>query len=50
MFKLTVRLSEGLVEKAKIRAIKERTTLQDIVTAALEAYLKTPIKREGDGR
>lgn len=50
MLKLTVRLPENLVEKAKIRAVKERTTLQDVVTVALEAYLKTPLKREKEGR
>lgn len=50
MLKLTVRLPEKLVEKAKIRAVKERTTLQDMVTVALEAYLKTPLKREEEGR
>jgi predicted DNA binding CopG/RHH family protein len=50
MLKLTVRLPESLVEKAKIRAVKERTTLQDMVTLALETYLKTPLKREGVGR
>lgn len=50
MVKVTVRLPENLVEKAKIRAVKERTTLQEMVAAALETYLKTPLKREGEGR
>ena len=43
-----MRLPENLLERAKIRAVKEKRTLQDITTAALEAYLKTPLVREGD--
>jgi len=46
--KTTLRLPENLLERAKIRAVKEKRTLQDITTAALEAYLKTPLVREGD--
>jgi len=42
MFKLTVRLPNSLIEKAKIRAVKDRRTLQDLVSDALEAYLKSP--------
>jgi predicted DNA binding CopG/RHH family protein len=42
MFKLTVRLPESLIENAKIRAVKERTTLQEMVAEALAAYLKAP--------
>jgi hypothetical protein len=48
MSKTTLRLPGSLLERAKIRAIKEKRTLQDITTAALEAYLKTPIARRGD--
>ncbi len=40
MFKLTVRLPDDLSERLKIRAIKERRTLQAIVTIAIEQYLK----------
>ncbi len=47
MVKLTVRLSESLAERARIRAIKERKSFQDVVAAALEAHLKTPL--EGGG-
>jgi plasmid stability protein len=50
MFKLTVRLPDSLVEKAKIRAVKDRRTLQDLVNDALEAYLKSPAKRGGEER
>ncbi len=46
MGKTTLRLPVDLLQRAKIRAIKERRTLQDITTAALEAYLKSS-KGEG---
>jgi hypothetical protein len=46
--KTTLRLPDNLLERAKIRAVKEKRTLQDITTAALEAYLKMPLVREGD--
>jgi hypothetical protein len=46
--KTTLRLPDSLLERAKIRAVKEKRTLQDITTAALEAYLKMPLMREGD--
>lgn len=48
MSKTTLRLPENLIERAKIRAIKERRTFQEIATTALEAYLKTPLAREGE--
>lgn len=44
--KTSLRLPIKLLEQAKIRAIRERRTLQDIAIDALEAYLKTPIERE----
>jgi len=47
MFRLTVRVPETLAEKAKIRAIPDKTTLQDLVSEALDAYLKTPRRKEG---
>jgi predicted DNA binding CopG/RHH family protein len=50
MFRLTVKISPDLTEAVKIRAAKERRTLQETVTSALEAYLKTPLRREGGGR
>jgi hypothetical protein len=46
--KTTLRLPDNLLERAKIRAVKEKRTLQDITAAALEAYLKTPLAREGE--
>jgi len=47
MFKMTARLPESLAERAKIRAVKEKRTLQELVALALEAYLHEPIDREG---
>jgi predicted transcriptional regulator len=43
MSKLTVRLSDDLAERLKIRAVKERRTLKAIVTEAIERYLKTSL-------
>ena len=40
MVKLTVRLPENLVERAKIAAVKQKTTLQEMTRVALEAHLK----------
>lgn len=50
MFKLTVRLPDNLIERAKIRAVKDRLTMQDLVTEALEAYLKSSSKRGAESR
>jgi predicted transcriptional regulator len=41
MWKLTVRLGDELAQRLKIRAVKERRTLQAIVTVAIERYLGT---------
>jgi predicted transcriptional regulator len=38
--KTTIRLPDKLLERAKIHAVKERRTLQDVIADALEAYLK----------
>lgn len=50
MSKVTIRLPQTLVERGKIRAIKERRNFQDLVADALEALLKTPTDREGGSR
>jgi len=42
--KLTVRLDDGLYEHLKIRAVKERRSLQVVVAVAIEQYLKTPLQ------
>jgi predicted transcriptional regulator len=44
MRKLTVRLDEDLAERLKGRIEKERRTVQTVVTAAIERYLRTPLK------
>jgi predicted DNA binding CopG/RHH family protein len=46
--KTTLRLPASLLERAKIRAIKEHRTLQEIVADAITTYLKTPVARMGD--
>jgi hypothetical protein len=43
--KCTVQLPRPLWRDAKVRALDEGTEFQIIVAKALEAYLKTPIKR-----
>jgi hypothetical protein len=48
--KTTLRLPASLLERAKIRAIKEQKALQEIAAAGLEMYLKMPITRTGDGQ
>jgi predicted DNA binding CopG/RHH family protein len=40
LFQLTVRIPYKLAERIKIRAVKDRLTLQELATRALEAYLK----------
>jgi hypothetical protein len=50
VIKVTMRLPENLVERAKIRAIKEHRTLQEIAAAALDAYTRSAIQREGGER
>lgn len=40
MSKVTIRLPNSLIDRAKIRAIKEHRALQEITADALEAYLK----------
>jgi predicted DNA binding CopG/RHH family protein len=44
-FRLTVRITEALAERVKIRAVKERLTIQELAAHALELYLRTPLKR-----
>jgi hypothetical protein len=46
MVKTTIRLPKPLWRDARVRALDEDIDLQDLVAAALAAYLKTPIKRE----
>jgi hypothetical protein len=38
--KVTVRLPDSLIERAKVHAIKQRSTLQVITAEALDFYLK----------
>jgi len=47
LIKVSVRLPRTLVDRMKIRAVKEHTTGQEILETALEAFLKTPLREEG---
>ena len=49
MVRTTLRLPKELSKEAKIRAVHEERTLQDIFIDALEAYLKTKIKKSKGG-
>ena len=40
MVRMTVRVPDALAEKVKIRAIREKISLQELVKQALEAYLR----------
>lgn len=48
MFRLTVRIPEALAERIKVRAIREKTTLQQLVEEALAGYLKKPLAKEDE--
>jgi hypothetical protein len=50
MVKTTARLPKALWREAHIRALDEGRDFQDIVASALAAYLKTSLKRQGEGR
>jgi predicted DNA binding CopG/RHH family protein len=40
IIRTTIRLPKPLLERAKIRAIKDSTSFQDLVIEALKSYLK----------
>jgi hypothetical protein len=46
MVRTSLTLPEDLWKATQHRAIETRTSLRQIVIEALQAYLKTPIKRE----
>ena len=46
--RLSARIPEALAEKVKIRAVKEKRTVQDLLIDALELYLRTPLKKGGE--
>ena len=50
MVKTTLRLPKQIFQAAKVRAIHEERNLQDILADALEAYLKTKIKKAKGGK
>jgi len=50
MVRTTIRVPEDLWRRVKIRAIDEGTSVQEIVTVALKAYLKAPVRKTGGAR
>lgn len=48
--KTTVRIPAALWRAARVRALDERADFQDVVVRALEAYLKTAVRRREGGR
>jgi hypothetical protein len=47
MKRTTILLPDGLWWRVKERAAKERRNAQDVIAAALEAYLSTAVKKGG---
>jgi hypothetical protein len=45
MVKTTLRVPEAVWRAARIRAVEERRTFQDVLADALTMYLKTALKR-----
>jgi hypothetical protein len=48
MTKTSIKMSRETWRAAHIRALDEGRDLQDVIVSALEIYLKTPVKRQGD--
>jgi hypothetical protein len=49
MTKTSIKLPRELWRAAHIRALDEERDLQDVIASALQAYLKTPLKRSAEG-
>jgi len=47
MVRIVARVPEALADKLKIRAVKEHKSIQELITEAVEALLKTPLQKEG---
>ena len=45
--KTTIRLPRAIWHAARVRALDEQIDFQDLVVAALEAYLKKPRRKGG---
>jgi predicted HicB family RNase H-like nuclease len=45
MFSLNARIPEALATKVKLRAVREKKTVQQLVAEALGDYLKKPITK-----
>lgn len=49
MVKTTLRVPESIWKAARVRALDEHRSFQDVLADALAMYLKTPIKRREKG-
>ena len=45
--KTTIRMPRAVWHAARVRALDEQIDFQDLVVAALEAYLKKPLRKRG---
>jgi hypothetical protein len=43
---LSARIPEKLIDRLKFRALKEHTSMQELIARALESYLKTGLRDE----
>jgi hypothetical protein len=50
MVKTTLRIPEAVWKAARMRAIEERRTFQDVLADALAMYLRTPVRAGKGGR
>ena len=46
MVRIVARVPEPLAEKLKLRAVRERTSVQALISEAVTALLKTPERRK----
>jgi hypothetical protein len=48
MVRIVAKVPQALADKLKVRAVREHTTVQALITEAVEALLKTPLRaKEG---
>lgn len=50
MVKTTLRVPEPIWKAARVRALEERRSFQDVLADALKLYLKAPLKLGKGGR
>jgi hypothetical protein len=50
MVRIVARVPESIAVKLKVRAAKERTSVQALIVEAVNALLKTPLRAKEDAR